>query len=294
MLKTKSCKSVFYAVVLSLIFAMLFGCAGKKPFWGDVKSGLILQYNMPKDQQLSYQFSSHMFQAMDMMGQTMENSVDLNMLFSAKSEGPKDGNYHLKVTVDSSKADIETPRGNLSPDMSPVFGKSFMMVLSPLGKELDVSGSEKLTYTMGDAGERSLGTNFQTVFPDVAGKPVKIGDSWNTNDTLKIDEGGTNITMTFAGINTLAGLETVNGMECAKITVKSTGKMAGDGEQMGASLNFAGDIKSDDVWYFAYKKGIFVKSISSGNVDATISVSGPQNMTIPMTMKSKFEVKLVQ
>ena len=99
--------------------------------------------------------------------------------------------------------------------------------------------------------------------------------------------------MTFTGVNTLAGLETIDGMECAKITVKALGKMNGEGEQMGASLVFDGDIKSDDVWYFDYKKGIFTKSISNGITESTITVSGPQSMEIPMTMESKFSTATV-
>ena len=294
MLSKRNLKPILYVLLIVLFYALFTGCAGKKPFWGDVKSGLILQYNMPKDQQLNYQFSSHILQTLEVMGQAMENSIKLAMEFSAKSEGMNDGNYQLMFTIDSSKVDVETPRGNLAPDMSSVFGKSFEMVLSPLGKELDLSGEEKLTYIMGQEGERSLGSNFQTIFPDLAGKPIKIGDKWTTLDTITVDEGGVKIVMTFNSENTLAGLETIDGVECAKITVKSTGKMEGEGEQRGAALDFEGDLKSDDVWYFAYKKGIFTKSISNGTTEATIAVSGPQNMTIPMTMETKFEVKLVQ
>ena len=83
-------------------------------------------------------------------------------------------------------------------------------------------------------------------------------------------------------------------MECIKVTAKSTGIMDGEGERGGAEMIFEGDIKSADIWYFAYKKGVFVKSISEGETDATISISGPQNMTIPMTMETRFETKLIK
>ena len=178
--------------------------------------------------------------------------------------------------------------------MSPVFGKSFHLTLSPLGKELKMTGGDTITYSMGQAGERNLTSNLQAFFPDLPGKPVKIGDTWTTNDTININEGGSNMLMTFASINTFEGLETMDGYDCIKVTAKSKGNLGGEGEQMGANLYFDGDIESEDVWYFAYKKGIFVKSISDGFTDATIAVTGGQKMTIPMTMETKFETKLVK
>ena len=287
-------KSYLSVMLVVLVIAFLTGCAAKKAFWGDVKKGLILEYRMPQDQTLKYQFTSHMIQDMEVMGQSMQNIIDLNLLFSTISKGLDKSNHLLLVTVDSAKSDVESPQGNLSPDMSPVFGKSFHLTLSPLGKELKMTGGDTITYSMGPGGERTLTSNFQTIFPDLAGKPIKVGDTWTSNDTIDVKEGGMDMKMTFVSVNTFQGLETVAGLECAKITAKTTGKLEGEGEQMGANLYFEGDIEGKDTWYFAYKKGIFVKSISDGLTEGNIAVTGPQNMTIPMTMETKFETKLVK
>jgi hypothetical protein len=249
---------------------------------------------MPQDQALKYQFSSNMTQDLEVMGQTMKNIINLDLVFSAKTKGMDDNNRLLLMTIDSAKTDMKTPQGNISPDMSPVFGKSFHLTLSPLGKELKMSGADSITYSLGQAGERTLTSNFQTIFPDLAGKPVKIGDSWTTNDTINIKESSTEMRMTFVSVNTLQGFETVDGHECVKVTAKSTGKLGGEGEQMGANLYFDGDIETNDVWYFAYKEGIFVKSISEGMTEGNVAVTGAQKMTIPMTMEMKVETKLVK
>lgn len=287
-------KSYLSVALVVLLIALLTGCAAKRPFWGDVKKGLVLEYRMPQDQALKYQFTSNMIQDMKVMGRSTQTIIDLKLLFSAKSEGLEENNHFLLVTIDSANSDIESPQGNLSPDMSPVFGKSFHITLSPLGKELNMTGGDTITYSMGQAGERTLTSNFQTIFPDLAGKPMKIGDTWTSNDTLNIKEGGMDMRMTFVSENTLQGLETVAGYECAKITAKSTGKLEGEGQQGPANLYFEGDIDGKDTWYFAYKEGIFVKAISDGLTEGTIAVTGPQKMTIPMTMETKFETKLVR
>ncbi|MCU0646243.1 MAG: hypothetical protein MUC94_18550 [bacterium] len=104
-------------------------------------------------------------------------------------------------------------------------------------------------------------SNFLTIFPDLPGKPVKIADSWTTNDTINVKEGGTEMRMTFVSVNTLQGFETVDGHECAKVTAK---------------------------------EGVFVKSISDGLSEGTVAVTGAQKMTIPMTMATKFETNLVK
>jgi hypothetical protein len=287
-------KSCISAALVVLLIALLAGCAARRPFWGDVKKGLILEYRMPQDHALKYQFSSNMTQNLEVMGQSMKNIINLDLLFSAKSTGMEGNNHRLLITIDSAKTDVKTPQGNISPDMSSVFGKSFHMTLSPLGKELKMSGADSITYSMGQGGERTLTSNFQTIFPDLAGKPVMVGDSWTTTDTVNVNEGSMEMRMTFVSVNTLQGFETVDGHECVTVTAKSTGKLGGEGEQMGANLYFEGDIETKDVWYFAYKEGIFVKSISEGMTEGNVAVTGAQKMTIPMTMEMKVETKLVK
>jgi hypothetical protein len=292
-------KNILRQIGLALMLVALFiflmaGCAAKKQFWGDPKTGLILKYQMPKDQVMKYQFTTDMKQNLEVMGNVMENLIATSYSFTAKSKGKKGGNNLLEIKVDSMKMSVNSPQGDFSPDLSSVTGKSFDMTLSSIGKELDVSGAEEIKYDLGPEGERSIVSDFKTIFPDLAKKPVKVGDSWTTKDTVDIKSDRMDLKMTFEAVNTLVGFETFEGMECIKVTAKSTGVMDGEGEQGGAGMVFEGDIESTDTWYFAYKKGVFVKSTSEGTTDATIVVSGPQNMTIPMTMEMKFETKLVK
>lgn len=279
-------------IPLILVIGISAGCAVKtaKP-WGDPQTGLILQYRMLENQILKYQLSTDQSQSMDVMGQTIETQTDAKTEFSVQSKGKKGNNHQLRVTIDSMALNIDGPQGPFSPDMSSVIGKSFEMSLSPLGKELDLAGAKSIQYDLGSAGKRSVLSNFQAMFSDLAGVPVKIGDTWTAEDMITEEFGSGELRIHITSTNTLEGYETIDGLECAKIRAKATGTMEGQGEQGGMDLSVEGDLEGNETWYFAYKEGIFVKTSSDISIEGTVTIS-PQNMTIPMRTGMKIEVKL--
>jgi hypothetical protein len=283
-------------LLLALVLVMavvVAGCAAKKALWGDPETGLILTYRMAGDQGLQYQSSSEFVQELDISGQVMEQTSSRTLSFSVAPKGMKAGNQSLGVTIDAMELNIKGPQGDLSPDMGGVVGASFDMTLSPLGKEMDVSGAKAIKYNVGPQGERNLASEFESFFPDLAGRPLKVGGTWTTRDTINVEEGKSKIKIILKNDNTLVGYETVNGLECAKISAAVTGSLAGEGEQGGAALIFEGDLTGEDTWYFAYKEGVFVKTSSTGTMEGSITAGGPQGMVIPMTQKTKLETTLV-
>jgi len=281
-------------VSVIIVVALLAGCAVKKGIWGDPKSGLNLTYRMEENQTLKYQVSSEEVQKLDMMGQTMETNSKSGMEFSVQSKGLKENNLLLGITVDTMNINVSGGMaGNISPDLGAVTGKSFQMTLSPLGKEGGFSGTEELQYQLGPTGKRNIESSFKDIFPDLADKPIKIGDNWTiTGDTTQ-KEGNIDVHVITESVNTLQGLETVKGLECVKIEVKTTGTLEGAGEQMGNKFTFKGTIKGVSTWYFAYKKGIFVSKTSNTDTEGTVEVTA-MGMTIPMKTNSKSEFNLVE
>ena len=287
-----------YSKLLSVLVAFsilaAIGCAAKKSLWGDVKTGLILQYRLPEKETLKYRIANQINQNLEMMGQSVATQINMGYVFSCKAKASKNDAQQLGITIDSMKVAVKTPQGDFSPDVTSVVGKSFEMTLSALGKDLELSGAEAIKYTMGPGSERSIVSDFKAFFPDMAGKPVKIRDTWTTRDTLDIKDSNSHLQMLFENLNTLQGLEVMNGLECVKVTAAVKGTMSGTGKQGGADLSFTGDIGAMDTWYFAYKEGILVKTTSDGSTKSTITVSGPQNMTIPMTMTTKMATTLIK
>ena len=295
MIHKQNYKRWLAVVPVVLAIAFLAGCAAKTAnLWGDPKTGLILQYQMPEDRELKYQSSGGMTMDMEVMGQYMEIVVDETLAFTVKSKGQKEGNYQLHVTIDSMGMKITAPQRDFIPDLSPVEGESFDMTFSPVGEEKDLSGAESIEYEVEPGNITNIASKFQTIFPDFAGRPIKIGDTWTTQAVITENSNKSETTIKLELLNTLEGFETVEGMECVRIKAEFTGTVEGTSEpEPGVELVSEGEVKGSDIWYFAYKEGIFVKMVTNGTADVTATATA-QGVTIPMKRVFQNELKLVK
>ncbi len=293
----KPVRCLYACAALALAAAavsVLPGCAGKKNVWGDPESGLILEYRMKPGDVLKYRLARQGTERVEVMGQSNESVRNTTIEFTAESKGMEDGKHLLGITVESLEATMKSIQGEFSADATGVIGKSFDMILSPLGKEVDLPGAEGLKYTIGPLGENSIRSDFESVFADLAGRPVKVGDSWTSTDTVNIEQGNVDLVIISENVNTLDGFETVDGLDCARVAVDVTGTITGTGEQMGAPLVFDGTMAGAETWYFAYKQGYFVKSSSDLDTDMMVTVQTGQEMNIPVKGTVHLETTLLK
>lgn len=277
------------AVPLILILFLFTGCAAKKNIWGDPDKGLTLEYRMPDKVQLTYGISSDYIQSMEVMGQNIEMTSESRNLFTMEPAGKKSGNHTMNVTVDTAYILIKTQQGELIPEMDQVIGKPFMMVVSPLGRELDCSGAAELKYKLGPSEELDISSDFKTLFPDLPGKPVVVGDSWNTTDTV-VEKGSSGyLELVTRRAHLVEGIEHVEGYACVRVKSTFTGTLNGSGSMQGLQTKTTGTFEGEDTWYFAFKEGLFVKLISSGQAITTTEAKG-QNRDIVIPGKRDFEI----
>lgn len=276
------------AAVLVAI-ALIAGCAGKGK-----KESAVWMFSMPEGKTLKYMKSEDVDQEMEIMGQAMKMAFNKKMGFTmapAKGEGT---DITSEVTITSLEAGMSSPQGDFEADGTPAIGKSFMMTFSNLGKEIDISGAEEITYSQGPQGDRSVKPDFAGFLPDLPGRPVKVGDTWTSSDEIPVEEQTTELLLKMDNLNTFMGFETVDGMNCARVDAAVTGTLTGTGQQMGAPLTFEGSMEGTETWYFAVEEGIFVKSNSNIVTTAKVTVSGPQEMEIPLTMDVTTVTELVK
>lgn len=283
------------ALLLFLPFLVLAAYAAQQGNAGSSQDATVtLTYQFPEGKTLAYRTTNTSTQNIDVMGQAMTTQSLSTLEFSAKAKGSKEGQYTLGVTVDGFKASVQTPQGDMSPDTSAIPGKSFDMILSSLGKEIDVKGASALQYGSASGEQRDLSTGFQTFFPDLPDHPVKIGDTWPSEETVVQKTGGGEIRLVLKHVNTLDGFETVDGVECARIKATTQGTLAGSMEQGGMGLSLDGKIVGTGTWYFATKEGVLVKSDTKASVEVSVSAGDPMNATFPLTEEETSETRLLK
>lgn len=284
----------FTVFPILMFLCVLPGCTVKTAnIWGSPETGLILKYQMPEGQVLKYESVSTMTQTLDIMGQIQEVEGETTSSVTFTSKGRSDSNHELTATLNKMDMYFATSQGEVTPDTSEAVGKSFEIVLSPTGNELELIGITDLKVDMGPDGVQDLSGEFQDSFPDLAENPVKIGDTWTS--TVPVTQSGSNgeTTLTFTHVYTLVGFEDMDGYECVKLSIDTTGTYEGIAEQGGEELISEGTLEGTGTCHFAYKEGIFIKMIADGVADGTILVSS-QNLEIPVSRTYKMESNLTK
>ena len=177
-----------------------------------------------------------------------------------------------------------------------MIGKSFDIDRSSTGELLGMSGTDELQYRVGPFGLRSIETDFGDFFPALPDRPVKVGDTWNST-TVIADVRDATITYELTSVNTFRGVETVDGVECAKITAAVSGEMTGEARDKGTDITFKGIYDGSDVWYFAYKEGRLVSRDSRGSVSGEAfdeRGNQGQGMTVPLNREISTTIELVR
>ncbi|MDD8026900.1 MAG: hypothetical protein PHI34_10315 [Acidobacteriota bacterium] len=280
------------ALALPAVFIMA-GFAADRPAGTAAQKTVTLAYRFEAGKTISYRETGTRTQNMDVQGQVMTTTTTSGLDFTITPKGPKGSDFLLGIVVNAGKSDSQTIQGDISADFSSVIGKGFDMVLSPLGKEVDVSGASVLMIGSPAGGEQDMTSSFQAFFPDLPDKPIKVGDAWPSEDVIVSKQGGGETKTQFANLNTLDGFETVDGMECARIKVVSTGTMSGTIDQGGMSMGLAMKIDSQNIWYFAVKEGLFLKSDGKATLTGTIDVA-QAGITIAMTGETAGQVVVVK
>ena len=286
-----------FPVVLPVLLAigLSAGCAARKNSSGDTRTGSVLTYRMPDDRSLSYKSTIEQTHSMPRMGgRTRAFGADRTIEFSVRSEGSGEGNHQLTITIDRMDIRLETPRGEMSREVGEIAGKSFEMVLSSLGEELSLSGAEEIVYDLGPTGRQDVENDFLTFFPDLASRPVRVGETWTSTSTMTEKAYSSGATVNLETVHTLEGFETVDGTECVKITSAITGTLEGTSANPREIPAVDGTIKGTGVWYFAHKKGVLVKMTTHVRTTGQMTMGGPQGIPMPMTQEMSGETVLLR
>jgi hypothetical protein len=192
------------------------------------------------------------------------------------------GNLKLEIRIDTMSQVTDTPQGTAGGLISDVAGKSFYMTLSPEGKEVDLKDAEKIVFTSENV-ETNVAQSFIDYFPDVPARAIKPGDTWPTDDTVSNKSGTIGLKMIVHADNTFQGIETVDGIECAKITSVLTGTRETAVQTQGMDITQSFKFTGTSELLFAVKEGYYLKHTINNKLTGTMEIGGAQSMSMPVT-----------
>jgi hypothetical protein len=258
------------------------------------KDPVKLVYNFAEGKSVTYHMTTSVTQAMDINGQTMNVLVNNNMAFKVKMAGKSDANLKLEILMDSISTKVDAMQASQGGKVKDIEGKSFIMIISPYGKEVDLSEASKVEYTTEGSGPGNLSQAFASIFPDLPENAVKPGDTWTKTDTINTKTATSSIIQIIQSTNKFEGIEKNNGFECAKISSSITGTSQISAQSNGMDLFISGPVQGTVTLYFAVKEGYFVRQETISKMNGTVEISGPQSMTFPMVMDSSSKIEIAR
>lgn len=275
------------AIALALIFCNL-------PLLSQAANNQIsMKYKYPEDRSVTYKQTSKILQNMDIEGQQMQNVISTLFGCSVKSAGGSGTDLALEVRIDTVAQSVESPMGGSGGGVSGLSGKTFRMVISPSGKEIDLSGAAKVAFNAASSGTTNLANNMMDFFPDLPVALVKQGDKWNAVDSINASSESTSMRLLTNSENTFEGVEKVNGYDCIKITSNVSGTQSIKTLSQDMNVKVTGPYNGKYTTWFSVEEGYFIKTLSEALLKGTIEIT-EMGMTMPVTMTVSTITDLVE
>ena len=283
-MKNLSAKTSFLLALILVASSFSFQVLSqKKSKKASSASGIKLVYNFPADKFLSYYTDSKIVQDMDINGSSMLVNISTYMGCQVKSAGKQGDNLKLEIKMDSLSQFVESPQGAAGGAVTDIKGKTFNLVISPEGKTEDFSEAEKIVYNVEGSGEATLAQSFMNYFPVLPVDPIKVGDTWITNDTIQTKTETMSLWMPVRSEYKFDGIMTVDGLECAKISAAVSGTRKMTTQSQGMEIKTSGTYTGTQLLIFAIKEGYFTKESVNSKMTGNIEVAD-QNMVFPVVM----------
>jgi hypothetical protein len=272
-MNTKTIKT-YLLILLTFLF-----CAGLS-----AQDNFKLKYNYKKGQAYQYSTSMDMSTTVEMMGQEMKTGNVASAIFKFNVDKVEDNkDMVLIASVDSGFLKTHTPMKDTTISLNALSGKKTKYVVSELGK----IKSREVIDTISDPilqGYTNQGAFRLYTLPE---NQIKMGETWNTQDSTTIDAMGGKIVNRTAINSTLAGTEEKLGYKCLKVTFTGDVKSEGNANIQGQKVFIEGTGKVSGTLFFDSAKGIIIYNESLTDMQMTMAVTGQQNMVIPLTQSVK-------
>jgi hypothetical protein len=244
-------------------------------------------YHYPQDAPVSYVENTKIHQILDVEGQSMDVNVTSSLGCNVRSGGNQKANLKLEIKVDSLSEIIDSPQGVSGGLVKEAGGKSFTIVITPKGKDVDLSEPQKIVLNVEGSSPIDLSQTFTSFFPELPAGTVSPGYTWTSTDTMNSKSTSNSMYMTIKSQNKFEGYGNIMGMNCARITSVIEGTRVINNQPQGMEMKTSGTFTGSAEVFFAVKEGYFVKQTVYTSMKGQMEITSPQSMTFPVTMDIK-------
>jgi hypothetical protein len=255
--------------------------------------GIQLVYKLEKGKSYVYETKADIQSAQTVMGNEVSATINsYSKLRLIVEDVDNEGNMTLTSSFDSVAVKIHSPQMD-STMVNPfgIAGKRAKDFVSRYGKTVKTTTIDSVAIPMNLGIRRVSGS---TAFTDFGENAVKVGDSWDRTKTDTVDQMGGKMVVTSKITYTLLGSVDTLGYDCHKISTKGTTSFEGKGISMGMNMFIEGTGTVSGTVYFAPKEGMLVQSETSSQQKLTATMTGQQNMTIPISQTVKLTTTCVK
>ncbi len=269
-----------FTVIITLLGSSV--CFAQQP---SGRRAMKLTYKYPIDKPVKYMTESKINQKMDVMGQSMEVNIISVFGCTIKALRSSGENLKLEVTVDTIGQTTDSPMGSSGGEVKELKGKVFNVVINPAGKSLDLSEAESIVYNIEGSGESNLSETFINFFPVLPEKMISPGDTWNSSDSVNTKSASMSMKMSVNSENKLEGFETVDGVECAKISALVNGNRVMTVRNQDVDILIKGPFTGTATFFFSLGDGYFVRQVVDTKMTGTVDMKAPEAMSFPVVMQ---------
>jgi hypothetical protein len=264
----------------TMIIAMSMNCV---VYSQDNPASVKLFYNYPTDHTVKYLSNSKIVEDMDINGQSMKVNVTNVLGCTIKAAGMQENNTRLEITIDTLDQTIDVMGGISGGPVKEVIGKTFSMIVSPEGKEMDLSGAEQVTFVSGNGNNSNAGQFFDDFFPDIPAGPISPGFTWSSSDSSISTTSSMTRKELVKSESKFEGFEKVGEINCAKITFIISGTQEMKTQSQGMDIKTYGPFTGKGELYFAPAEGYFIKQVVSTRLQGTLEMES-EGAAFPLVM----------
>ncbi len=270
------CKKQFVILIsISILFAFGFTLSV------DQEGALTVKYNEDAGKTIAYKMTSSSESEMDMMGQVMGGTTNIEANLLLKTASVQGGKITHELSFTALDYESISDMGAETPDTEGQLNLPLQLVTGNRGEGLELPNMKDMPM-VSENSPMPMAMELLDYLFELPEKAVNVNDKWKSTEIVSFEiadgemNSETNTDFTFTEI------ENKSGFDCMKITGTGVSKVTGSMFMQGMDMEFEGEDNFEVTIFFAYKEGIIVDKIIKSNMDMTIDVPS-QGMSISIS-----------